>query len=80
MTWTKLPTSVQLYERSQFANEVGAAIHVGPNADLVLQMLGFDHKRAGLMAVEEVEIPHYPERKKQGSNSAFRAYSLRRPR
>jgi salicylate hydroxylase len=38
--------SSQVFERSHFANEVGAAIHCCPNATRVLQQFGFDFERA----------------------------------
>ncbi|KAI5845643.1 FAD/NAD(P)-binding domain-containing protein [Morchella snyderi] len=36
---------VHLYEKSAFANEVGAAIHVGPNASRVLGSFGYSEER-----------------------------------
>lgn len=39
----------KLYERSNFSNEVGAAINVGPNAVPVLKTLGFNFKGAKMM-------------------------------
>ncbi|KAI8634703.1 FAD/NAD(P)-binding domain-containing protein [Xylariaceae sp. FL1651] len=38
---------VQVYERSRFGNEVGAAISAPPNATAVLRRWGFDFVRAG---------------------------------
>lgn len=46
--------SSQLYERSRFASEVGAAIKIGPNATPVLAHYGFDFERAGAIEVEQV--------------------------
>ncbi|KAH9880160.1 hypothetical protein J1614_002186 [Plenodomus biglobosus] len=46
---SRLGHNVELYERSNFSNEVGAAINVGPNAAPVLKALGFDFKGARLM-------------------------------
>ena len=51
----------QLYERSQFANELGAAITLGPNAGSVLHALGFSHERAKTRNVEEVGVSHSTE-------------------
>ncbi|KAH7128873.1 FAD binding domain-containing protein [Dactylonectria macrodidyma] len=42
-----------IYERSRFSNEVGAAVHVGPNAAPVLEALGFDSKRARFLEAQE---------------------------
>ncbi|KAF2846019.1 putative salicylate hydroxylase [Plenodomus tracheiphilus IPT5] len=41
--------NVELFERSNFSNEVGAAINVGPNAAPVLKAIGFDFTGARLM-------------------------------
>ncbi|OOQ86812.1 FAD binding domain protein [Penicillium brasilianum] len=38
---------VELFERSRFANEIGAAIHLSPNANAVLQRLGVDATKFG---------------------------------
>ncbi|KAK0725912.1 hypothetical protein B0H67DRAFT_681144 [Lasiosphaeris hirsuta] len=38
---------VEVFERSQFKNEIGAAISVPPNAARVLDHWGFDRERAG---------------------------------
>ncbi|WQF90213.1 Putative FAD/NAD(P)-binding domain superfamily [Colletotrichum destructivum] len=43
----------QVYERSRFANELGAAVNVSPNAAPVLDAIGFDRKRARLVKVME---------------------------
>ncbi|GFF43192.1 6-hydroxynicotinate 3-monooxygenase [Aspergillus udagawae] len=40
---------VQIFERSSFLREVGAAIHVQPNASRILLHWGFDAKRARLV-------------------------------
>ncbi|KIM94740.1 hypothetical protein OIDMADRAFT_45659 [Oidiodendron maius Zn] len=50
---SRIGHNVELYERSQFSNEVGAAINLGPNAGPVLEALGFDHERARTMSVAE---------------------------
>ena len=44
----------QVYERSQFANEVGAAITTCPNASRVLQYYGLDTDRAQGMSLDDV--------------------------
>ena len=36
----------QIFEKSKFANEVGAAIAIAPNATRILTRLGFDPKRS----------------------------------
>lgn len=45
-----------MYERSSFANEVGAAINVGPNAMRVLRGLGFNVARARFLKTQEVYL------------------------
>lgn len=44
----------QLFERSRFANEIGAAIHLSPNANGVLQRLGIDATKFGAVECELV--------------------------
>lgn len=44
----------QLFERSRFANEIGAAIHLSPNANGVLQRLGIDAAKFGAVEAESV--------------------------
>ncbi len=36
----------KVFEQSRFSHEVGAAIHLQPNAARVMKQLGFDHDRA----------------------------------
>ncbi|KAJ5080888.1 hypothetical protein N7456_013598 [Penicillium angulare] len=43
---------VQLFERSRLANEVGAAIHLSPNANGVLLRLGVDATKFGAVETE----------------------------
>ncbi|CAI7599603.1 unnamed protein product [Penicillium bialowiezense] len=43
---------VELFERSRFANEVGAAIHLSPNANGVLRKLGIDATEFGAVEAE----------------------------
>ncbi|KAK2749608.1 hypothetical protein FQN57_005830 [Myotisia sp. PD_48] len=44
---------VEVFERSRFKNETGAAINVCPNASRVLIEYGFDFERAGAVVVEQ---------------------------
>lgn len=46
----------QLFERSRFANEIGAAIHLSPNANGVLQRLGIDATKFGAVEAELVSV------------------------
>jgi len=41
--------SVEMFERSQFKNEVGAAIVIGVNATKILRQWGFDFEKAGAL-------------------------------
>ncbi|KAJ5095064.1 hypothetical protein N7532_007355 [Penicillium argentinense] len=43
---------VELFERSRFANEIGAAIHLSPNANGVLLRLGIDATKFGAVEAE----------------------------
>jgi hypothetical protein len=36
---------IEVFEQSQFSNEIRVAINVGPNATRVLKRLGYDEKR-----------------------------------
>jgi 2-polyprenyl-6-methoxyphenol hydroxylase-like FAD-dependent oxidoreductase len=45
---------VELFERSRFANEVGAAIHLSPNANGILRKLGIDATEFGAVEAEQV--------------------------
>lgn len=45
---------VEIFERSRFANEVGAAIHLSPNANGVLRKLGIDAVEFGAVEAEQV--------------------------
>lgn len=49
----------QLFERSRFANEIGAAIHLSPNANGVLQRLGIDATKFGAVEAELVSLLVY---------------------
>jgi len=50
----QLTDITKLFERSNFSNEVGAAINVGPNAVPVLKALGFDFQGAKFMVARGV--------------------------
>ncbi|KAJ4247096.1 hypothetical protein NW762_013234 [Fusarium torreyae] len=50
---SRLGHRVDVYERSKFSNEVGAAINIGPNAVPVMRALGFDLERAQLLEAQE---------------------------
>ena len=47
-------TETKIFERSQFKNEVGAAITITPNATRVLDHWEFDYEKAG--AVENHQV------------------------
>ncbi len=50
------PTSLQLYEQSRFANEIGAAIHVVPNAVGLLRRLGVHVEEKGAVLLEQTRL------------------------
>jgi hypothetical protein len=43
-----------LFERSRFANEIGAAIHLSPNANGILKKLGINAVDLGAVETEKV--------------------------
>lgn len=45
---------MQIYEQSQLSNEIGAAIHITPNANSILHQLGIDHEERGGTRLREV--------------------------
>ena len=45
---------MQIYERSRFKNEVGAAIVISPNGTLVLNHWGFDFDKAGAVVSKQI--------------------------
>ena len=47
---------VDVYEQSRFADEIGAAIHVTPNAAGVLKQIGIDPRDSG--AVPLIQVCH----------------------
>ncbi|KAK4552933.1 hypothetical protein LTR86_010065 [Recurvomyces mirabilis] len=53
---TRAGHQVDVYERSVFANEVGAAIHLCPNGTRVLQLLDFQVDEAQVLLAEEGNI------------------------
>ncbi|KAL4905126.1 hypothetical protein BDW74DRAFT_185221 [Aspergillus multicolor] len=54
---------VELFERSRFANEIGAAIHLTPNANAALLGLGIDATTLGAVESEKLRVfpPNGPE-------------------
>ncbi|KAL4975275.1 hypothetical protein BDW66DRAFT_167294 [Aspergillus desertorum] len=54
---------VELFERSRFANEIGAAIHLTPNANAALLRLGIDATTFGAVESEKLRVfpPNGPE-------------------
>jgi hypothetical protein len=50
--------SEQLFERSRFANEIGAAIHLSPSCNGVLKRLGIDATKFGAVEAEMVCYLH----------------------
>jgi 2-polyprenyl-6-methoxyphenol hydroxylase-like FAD-dependent oxidoreductase len=50
---------VELFERSRFANEIGAAIHLSPNANGVLRRLGIQAEDFGAVETELVRHRMY---------------------
>lgn len=48
----------QVFERSSFANEVGAAVTISPNGTRVLSALGFDFEAAGGVDIQFLEMFH----------------------
>ncbi|GJP92721.1 hypothetical protein CBS63078_2260 [Aspergillus niger] len=47
---------VELFERSRFANEIGAAIHLTPNANSALLRLGIDGTKFGAVETEQLRM------------------------
>ncbi|KAL3428855.1 hypothetical protein BDV09DRAFT_181349 [Aspergillus tetrazonus] len=45
--------AVELFERSRFANEIGAAIHLTPNATNLLERIGVDPSKYGAVLSEQ---------------------------
>lgn len=43
-----------MFERSRFANEIGAAIHLTPNATGLLKRIGVDPREYGAVRTEQV--------------------------
>jgi 2-polyprenyl-6-methoxyphenol hydroxylase-like FAD-dependent oxidoreductase len=46
---------VQVFEQSRFANEIGAAIHMTPNATGVLRQIGIDPRDSGAVLLDQVD-------------------------
>lgn len=55
-----LLTTVQVFEKSRFAQEIGAGIHVTPNASKVLRKHGFDFDLAKASDADEVRVAYGP--------------------
>lgn len=47
-------TIFQIFEQSQLAEEIGAAIHITPNADSILRRLGVRHEEKGAVKLLQV--------------------------
>jgi hypothetical protein len=43
-----------MFERSRLANEIGAAIHLTPNANGLLKRIGVDARKYGAVLTEQV--------------------------
>lgn len=52
--------NVEVYEQSRLANEIGAAIHMVPNATGVLQQLGINVADSGAVPCLQVSNSSYP--------------------
>jgi 2-polyprenyl-6-methoxyphenol hydroxylase-like FAD-dependent oxidoreductase len=49
--------NVEIFEQSRFANEIGAAIHMTPNATGILKQIGVDPRDSGAVLLEQVCRP-----------------------
>lgn len=47
---------MQLFEQSKFANEIGAAVHLGPNGSRVMASYGYSEERLGGVPCQYVGI------------------------
>lgn len=47
---------VEVFEQSRFLNEVGAAIHMTPNATGILRQIGIDPRDSGAVLLNQVLI------------------------
>lgn len=47
---------VEIFEQSRFANEIGAAIHMTPNATGILKHIGVDPRDSGAVLLDQVCI------------------------
>lgn len=50
---------VEIFEQSRFANEVGAAIQMTPNATGILKQIGVDPQDSGAVPAEKVGLRSY---------------------
>lgn len=53
----ELISTLQVFERSKFANEIGAAIHMCPNATRILSFYEFDYEGGLATPLQEVRTP-----------------------
>ena len=51
------PNCVQIYEQSRFGRELGAAVHMAPNAHGLFHKLGIDLAATGANEVQIVGTP-----------------------
>jgi 2-polyprenyl-6-methoxyphenol hydroxylase-like FAD-dependent oxidoreductase len=49
---------VEIFEQSRFANEIGAAIHMTPNATGILKQIGVDPRDSGAVHLDQVCLLH----------------------
>ncbi len=54
VVWVRLTAAQQLYEQSRFANEVGAAVHLPPNANGILRRWGMRAETFGANPMERL--------------------------
>ncbi len=57
---TGLTGCPQLFERSKFSNEIGAAVSLMPNSVRIMRALGFELNRGQPVAVHDVSERLYP--------------------
>lgn len=62
-------TNSQIYEQSRFSTELGAAIHLAPNANGVLKRLGIDAESFGANECEQVHLITFIHDVDQASNN-----------
>lgn len=52
--WPDLLMGFQIFEQSELAEEIGAAIHITPNADSILRRLDVRHEEKGAVKLLQV--------------------------